>query len=171
MGPDQARADGGTAGAPGVALAQVVNPLLVVREHDLVFGTVFAGQASGSVTVTPSARTFYGGGVQSACLPATCTPPHPAAFRVQGEAGRSYHVGVPDTINAAGNLLDGGGSAAGLVVQRLTVETASRPGSGGNGVLDAVGVDRFTIGATLLVPGSLPAASYRATVPVIVTYG
>jgi len=53
----------------------------------------------------------------------------------------------------------------------LMVETSSTPGTGGSGRLDEAGQDRFMVGGTLQIPARLPAAHYRASVPVIVTYG
>ncbi|HQS68930.1 MULTISPECIES: DUF4402 domain-containing protein [unclassified Novosphingobium] len=168
--PAFARAD--QAVAAGSAQAEVVRPLLVTRERDLAFGGLFAGNLPGRVTVTAQAQTIYEGGVAAACAVDDCTRPHPASFLVSGEPGRSYQVSVPTAVEANGHLIGaGGGVAAALRVEGLTTDTLSRPGSGGNGRLSETGQDRFTIGGTLRIPARLPAASYRARIPVIVTYG
>lgn len=165
-------AAGISAEAFGNAQAEIVRPLLVAQEEDLVFGAVFAGNAPGRVTVTASARTIYQGGVQAACVQGACSLPHPARFVVKGEPGRSYRVEVPDSVQAIGNAIGGASApATTLTVSGLLVDTSSTPGSGGNGWLDEAGQDRFTVGGTIQIPARLPAANYRANVPVIVTYG
>lgn len=154
----------------GSAGADVVRPLVVSRETDLVFGTVFAGQVAGRVTVGADARTTYSGGVNPACVSTACIVPSPAMFGVRGEPRRSYHVHLPGQVLAQGSRIDGGGAAVALLVDDLEVTTAGAGVSGPDGILDGAGLDRFLIGGTLHVPAQLPAAHYRATVPIIVTY-
>lgn len=166
----EARADGRTASATGMAQAQVVAPLVAVREADLDFGAIFATAVPGTVMVTGAGGLAYGGGVQPACAPGACGNPHAARFAVNGEAGRAYLVSLPASVMATGTLADGGAAPA-LEVSELTVRSASRPGAGAGGQLDAAGRDRFEVGGTLHVPGGTPAASNRATVAVIVSYG
>lgn len=164
-----AHARGDTAQALGIAKAEVVRPLLIKQERDLVFGSIFAGDVPGRVTVTPQGRIVYEGGVASACTAGACSFAQPAAFVISGEPGRSYQVAIPPSVAASGDLA-GGGGAPQIMVDGLVIETASRPGSGGNGRLSETGEDQFTIGGVLRVPARLPAASYSARIPVIVTY-
>jgi len=164
-------AAGSSAEEQGRAQAEIVRPLVVTREQDLAFGAVFAGNVPGLVTVTASARVVYQGGVEAACVQGLCSAPHPASFLVRGEPGRSYRVEVPDSVQATGVLAGGSGPAAALTVAGLMVDTISTPGTGGSGSLDDSGQDRFTVGGTLQIPAQQPAANYRASVPVIVTYG
>lgn len=164
-----AHAHGVSAQALGSAQAEVVRPLLVKQESDLVFGSIFAGDIPGRVTVTPQGRIVYEGGVASACTAWACSFAQPAAFMISGEPGRSYQVAIPASVAASGNLV-GGGGAPQIMVDGLVVETASRPGSGANGQLNGTGEDQFTIGGVLRIPARLAPASYSARIPVIVTY-
>ncbi|MBU6267171.1 MAG: DUF4402 domain-containing protein [Sphingomonadales bacterium] len=166
-----AGASGLAATAAGQARAEVVAPLVVTREADLDFGAVLAGNSAGTVTVSSAGVASYGGGVDAACAGGGCAAVHAARFAVQGEGGRSYTIAVPDAVTAQGTALQVGDSAPPLTVGGLSVRSDSRPGDGAVGQLDAAGRDGFGIGGTLQVPAGVPAARYRATVPVTVTYG
>ncbi len=167
-----AHADGLSSSAGGEAAAQVVAPLIVTRESDLEFGAVFAGASPGAVSVSSRGGTTYSGGAQPACVAGACHSASAARFTVSGEAGRTYIVSVPTRITATGTLADGSGApAAPLSVNAIEASSASRRTEGPVGQLDAQGRDRFEVGGTLEVPAGLPSASYRATIPVIVTYG
>lgn len=166
-----AHAGGLTSTANGDAQAQVVAPLIVTRESDLEFGAVFAGGNAGTITVSPAGGTTFAGGAQPACVAEACFEARPAQFAVRGEAGRSYVVAVPLRITATGTITDGSGRAAmPLSVTAIEVRSASRPAEGPGGQLNLNGQDRFEVGGTLELPANLPSASYRATIPVIVTY-
>lgn len=163
---------GGLSGhADGTAQAQVVAPLTMTRQADLDFGSIFATTAAGTVAVSPDGSADYAGGAQSACLGGACAGPHPARFAVHGEPGRGYVIAVPATVVATGTMTDSGAAAPPLTVSALAARSASRPDAGPAGLLDAQGADSFDIGGTLMVPAGLPAARYRATIAVIVTYG
>lgn len=164
-------AAGSSATGEGRAEAQVVSPLVVTRQSDLEFGAVFAGASAGTVTVSSRDGTSYDGGAQPACVNGACHSAHAAEFSVRGEAGRIYLITVPGEIVATGTTTDGAGSAQPLSVSGIIVTSASRPADGATGQLDPQGHDRFDVGGTLELPANLPAASYRATIPVIVTYG
>jgi len=164
-------ANGQSATASGVGRAEVVAPLVVTRESDLDFGSILAGTRPGTVTISPAGVASYGGGVDSACAGADCAAGHAARFAVHGESGRSYTIAVPDSVIAEGTALQAGDAAPPLTVGGLGVRSDSRPSEGAAGQLDASGSDGFQVGGTLVVPPGVPAARYRATVPVTVNYG
>ncbi|MDR3439990.1 DUF4402 domain-containing protein, partial [Telmatospirillum sp.] len=60
-----------------------------------------------------------------------------------------------------------GATAPPLVVNGLTLRTTSGTGQPR---LDASGADRFEVGGTITLPADLPAAHYRASFAVIVSY-
>jgi hypothetical protein len=165
-----ALAGGRSATATGAAQAEIVAPLVVKREADLDFGAIFATTAPGTVMLGADGTWSYTGGAYPACAPGACGPLHPAAFDVAGEGGRAYLVTLPSAVTATGTTPQGT-AAPPLDVAGLTVRTASRPSAGPAGQLDATGHDRFQVGGTLHVPAGIPAASYRATIAVMVTYG
>lgn len=160
-----------TATATGHATATVVAPLQAVAVRDLDFGTVAVAVAQGgSVVVSPGGGSAaqYGGSARQACLSGPdCAVPHPALFRVQGEEGRDYRIAIPATVQARPES----GAGAALVVDQLTVRSASQPGAGAQGRLDPQGADSFEIGGTIRIPAGAEPARYRAQVEVLVTYG
>lgn len=167
-----AHAGGLSSSSSGEARAQVIAPLVVTRESDLEFGAVFAGSSPGTVIVSTRGEATYTGGAQPACVSGACFAVRAAQFAVRGEAGRSYVVAVPTRLTATGTTTDGSGrEAEPLAVVAIEVRSSSRPAEPAAGQLDAQGQDRFEVGGTLEMPANLPSASYRATIPVVVTYG
>ncbi|NMN06517.1 MULTISPECIES: DUF4402 domain-containing protein [unclassified Novosphingobium] len=155
--------------ATGEAQARVVAALSVDALDALDFGVV-VGRATtgGTVAVDPAGGApRYGGGAIAACgAGVPCAAAHPARFAVHGEAGRVYLVSVPESL-----VVSGDGQGPVLTVDALAV-LAHTPGPTGNaGLLDAQGADTFSVGGTLNVPADAPAARYRLTIPLIVTYG
>ena len=57
-----------------------------------------------------------------------------------------------------------------LLVDAITIRSASRPDSGATGQLDAAGQDTFALGGRLIVPADLPPARIVARITVIVAY-
>jgi hypothetical protein len=165
-----ALAGGLSATAIGTAQADIVAPLVARREADLDFGAIFATSAPGTVMLGADGAAAYTGGAHSACAPGACGSLHPAAFAVSGEGGRAYFVTLPSAVTATGTTPEGT-AAPPLDVAALSVRTASRPSAGPAGQLDETGRDRFEVGGTLRVPAGVPAANYRATITVMVTYG
>lgn len=158
------------ASASGIATANVISPLTATAVAELDFGTVAVALAQGgTVIVRPgTAGAHYTGSARQACQSGpSCATPHPALFRVGGEAGRNYLVSVPVQAIARPD----GGSGEGLPVDDLVVRSASRPTEGAVGRLGADGQDRFEIGGTIHIPAGAPPASYSATVAVVLTYG
>lgn len=164
-----AQTTGASATAEGQSTAHVVRPLTVAAARDLDFGMVVSSGA-GSVSVEPGeTEVRYGGGARKACVGADpCPQAHPARFAVSGEAGRSYRIAIPESLNIAGRR--SGGETPGLLVVTMTARTASRPGAGAEGTLDEAGTDTFEVGGTLELPAPLPPAHYTVPVTVIVTY-
>ncbi len=176
LAPAPALAGGSAASAAGVAAATVAGPVAVRQLADLDFGVVAADAGSaGAVVLAPGlASAAYGGGARRGCHGgADCPQPHAARFEVSGEAGRAYTIAAPENIAIAGDAAAAGNGAMPpvLQVEALRFRSASRPGAGGAGRLDAAGRDSFEMGGTLRVPAALPPARYRVSVPVIVTYG
>ena len=159
-----------TATATGSASAEVIAALVVTRTADLDFGTILASPAAGTVTVSPAGAVGFAGGARPACGAAACGGPHAARFLVRGEPGRAYTVVAPVQVIASGQAAaPGAATPQGLLVDDLTVQTASRGGAGGT--LDSGGDDSFNLGGTLRLPAGTPPARYRAVVPVTVIYG
>lgn len=152
--------------ASGAASAQIVAPLTVTGQTDLDFGTVVSSAQAGTVTVSATGATSIAGGVRAVC----CAVARPATFLVDGEPGRAYTVSVPADILAQGTATRGP-APPDLLVSDITISTASRPADNEGGVLDVAGRDSFSVGGTLHLPGNVPPAQYRATVPVVVIYG
>ncbi len=179
LAPSPAAAAGGTsATAQGAAEATIVQPIVVRVISNLDFGMLTASRTmGGTVTVDPAATNEaggarYGGGASPACLGGgACPQIHASHFAVHGEAARSYVVRAPANLVASGTLIGSvAGAAPDLVIETLTVRTASQPENGAAGTLDVNGQDYFSIGGTLVVPAGTSPAHYQATLPVIVTY-
>ena len=140
-----------------------------MQTADLDFGAIVSDRTQGgTVTIAPDGSgAAYAGGASA--VPGHA-PAHAAAFAVSGEAGRAYNVSAPDTLTITGEAL-GGGAAASLSISALSVRTTNRPASGPAGLLGADGTDSFEVGGTLILPAAATPAHYRASLPVIVTYG
>ncbi|WP_353228569.1 DUF4402 domain-containing protein [Novosphingobium sp.] len=159
-----ALASGTQSGANGVASATVIRPLGVIALTDMDFGTItHAPGAGGTVTVSPGvAGATFGGNAGAVCAGADCALPHAAGFAVSGEPLRNYSVQLPATITA-----HAAGGAPALNVGTLTMRFVS----GGTGPrLDQTGTDHFDVGGTITLPADLPAARYRASFVVVVSY-
>lgn len=167
-------ASGNSSAATGMASATIVQPIAVTTTADLDFGTV-ASDSTGLVDILPSqAAALYSGGAREACDSGACPATHAASFTVSGEAGRSYTITAPQSLSivpipvASAAHIDAVPPA--LLVDAITVRSASRPDSGATGQLDAAGQDTFAIGGRLIVPADLPAARIVARITVIVAY-
>ena len=165
--------------AAGAASATVVSPITVRQIADLDFGVIAAnGNSARSVTILPGvAAARYGGSARLACGgPDGCPAPHFASFEVIGEANRSYTISAPASVAVSGEPVR---STAGMAqssappvlrVEAIGMRSASRPDAGAAGRLDPAGRDRFDLGGTLRITGTMPPARYRVSIPVIVTY-
>ena len=171
-------ASGNSATATGMASATIVKPIAVATTADLDFGTV-ASTGTGLVDILPiNAAALYSGGAHDACDSAACaaapTATHAASFTVSGEAGRSYTITAPQSLSivpvpAASDARISAMPPA-LLVDAITIRSASRPDSGATGQLDAAGQDTFALGGRLIVPADLPPARIVARITVIVAY-
>ena len=169
-------ASGNSSAATGMASATVIQPITVTTTADLDFGTV-ASDTTGLVDILPATSpALYSGGAHDACnADSTCHATHAASFTVAGEAGRSYTITAPQSVSITPHPV--AGSAAGsdllppsLLVDAITIRTASRPDSGANGQLDGTGQDHFEIGGRLIVPAALSPARIVTQITVIVAY-
>jgi hypothetical protein len=162
-------AEASSATATGSASATVIQAISVVQEADLDFGVVASTpEQSASVTITAGNSVVrYGGGARQACKSNDkCPLPHAASLTVSGEPGRSYKVTAPESVGIAGS----DANAAALIVDKISLRTASRPGGSAAGLLDRAGKDRFDLGGTLHLPPGLVPARYRISVPVVASY-
>lgn len=153
--------------ASGRAEAQVVIPVRAVPRADLSFGATVVGvAAAGSVEVAPDGSPArYGDSAKAGCAGSSDCLPHRAVFDVSGEPRRSYRVVLPETVIANGTR-----TGVGLPVSELRMRSLNASSEAGGGWLDDTGRDRFFVGGTLRVPaGTLP-DTFRADLPVIVTY-
>ncbi|EGD57422.1 hypothetical protein Y88_3732 [Novosphingobium nitrogenifigens DSM 19370] len=155
--------------ATGVATASIVRPLTVTADADMDFGTItHAPRQSGTVTVSPgSAGASYGGAAGGICAGTACGDAHSAHFTVKGEPLRSYAIQLPSTVAALPDAAAAAKGAPSLQVGALTLHSASGTSEPR---LDAVGQDSFEVGGTLTLPADAPAAHYRATLTIMVTY-
>lgn len=171
--PDRVSAQGrATARAAGQALVTIVEPLSVAVISDLSFGYLVIGQGqSGTMRVAPEhADTGFGtavttGGIRQTCGESAGCMPHPASFRVAGEAGRQYHIALPAQVDAQGSQ-----SGFSLAVTDLQARSKSRPNEDARGLLDNDGRDQFDVGGTLHLPVGTPSDVYRAVITVTVHY-
>lgn len=154
--------------ATGQASARLIRPLILASLADLDFGLVRTSLSQdGSVIVSATGGSAsFTGGARPACEGAACPSPHPAAFSVSGEPGRTYAVSIAPVL-AISAATPGGRQ---LEVGRFTVSTLSRGNEGHMGLLDASGRDEFRIGGTLTLPSGLAPARYRRSLPVTVSY-
>lgn len=159
--------DGTTASEAGQARARVVTNLQVAALAELQFGAIIVGVSeTGAVTIGHGAgQATYLGSARSGCAEGGACAPHPARFRVSGEASRNYRITI-----GAGVLARGQAWGETLEVRELTVMSANLASTQGDGRLDAAGIDYFTIGGTLEVPAGTAPDIFRADLPVTVAY-
>jgi hypothetical protein len=125
----------------------------VTHTSNLGFGQIVATPVSGSVTGTPAGFRSSSGGV----LLGNGSGASVASVTVTGAPDRSYSITLP--------------SSAALVAgsRSMTADTfTSSPN--GSGRLGAGGTQQVTVGATLHVAASQPAASYSGVYAVTVSY-
>ncbi len=172
--PPALAASGNSDSATGMASATIVQPIAVTTTADLDFGQI-TSEATGVVDIMPAdAGALYSGGVREACAAGgSCPQPHAARFAVTGEAGRSYTITAPASLSIAprpAESFEATDLPPALLIEAITIRTASRPDSGANGVLDPGGQDHFSIGGRLIVPPALPPARVVAQIVVLVAY-
>jgi len=162
-------ASASTNSASGLASATVIQPITARQTADLDFGMLASGQATAGTVALAANGASYGGGAVQICGLAGCLAPHTAGFAVTGEAGHAYVVATPAQLAISG-ITEDGGAAPVLMVENLSVATASRPGAGAFGQIGDDGSDSFTVGGTLSLPATLQPARYHASFAVIVSY-
>ena len=151
----------------GQARAQVVTNLQVTPLADLQFGAIVVGVGEpGRVTIGAGAGpAIFLGSARSGCSDAGGCSAHPASFRVNGEASRTYRITITGIVQARGQAWGGT-----LEVSDLTLLSANMVNAAGLGQLDAAGLDHFTVGGTLEVPAGTTPDIFRAELPVTVSY-
>lgn len=153
--------------ASGRADAQVVIPVRAAPRTDLSFGAIVIGvAAAGSVVVAPDGSPArYVNAAKARCGGSSECMPHRAVFDVSGEPGRSYRVALPAKVIATGTR-----TGVGLPVSEIRMRSLNASSAVEEGRLNNAGRDSFFVGGTLRVPaGTLP-DTFRADLPVIVTY-
>ena len=157
--------DQNSASASGQAAASVVRSLSLLPLADLHFGAVaVSGQGDGQVTVG-AADVSFAGSARPACGQRADCAAHPALFSVSGEASRTYRITISAQVEARGQ-----NTGAALEVGNLTVDSANLANADGLGKLGLDGLDRFTVGGTLFVPGGTRPDTFRADLPVTIAY-
>jgi len=153
--------------ASGRATAQVVTPLRAVPRTDLSFGSLVVGvAAAGSVEVpADGSPARYVNTAKARCASGADCAPHRALFDVWGEPERSYRVALPEQVTAIGTR-----TGVGLPVGRIVMRSRNSSSPAGGGQLDNDGRDSFFVGGTLQVPAGTRPDTFRADLPVIVTY-
>jgi hypothetical protein len=145
-----------TATAQANATAKIITPIAISKVNDMVFGTVAASAAGGTVVLsTAGARSATGVGLGVA------TGVMAAQFTVTGDNGAAYSVTLPD--NATVTLTSA--NAVGETPMAVTDFTKSTAGT------LTGGTETFTVGATLhLNAAQAQATDYTGTFNVTVNY-
>ena len=131
-----------------------VDPVITLtRTSELGFGDVFTGSTPGTIILSPTgARSTTGGG-----LLGNFAAVEAAAFNVNGAAYATFAILLPTSMVMTGP----GGS--------MQVSTfLSSPN--GSGLLNAMGQQQLTVGATLNVAANQADGDYRGTFAVTVIY-
>jgi hypothetical protein len=126
----------------GVAVASVIEPLILAATQTMDFGTVASNSTGGTLSMDSA------GAVTSATLDVISATGSTLQFTIQGEAGQAY------TLNIADGVLSDGGSPANTMALTIT-------GNDDNGSLAASGVpETVTVTGDLTVGASQAAGSY-----------
>lgn len=151
----------------GVAQAEVVKPLSAIPLADLSFGSIAVGRdVPGQVRVAPDGGpAAYFNSARAQCSGQVDCAPHRASFEVVGEANRTYRVSLPRFVTARG-----ANTGAQLVVDELEVRSLNYPGAADGGWLDAEGRDLFFVGGTVNIPARTATDTFRAQLPITVSY-
>ncbi len=151
----------------GVAQAEVVKPLRAIPLADLSFGSIAASNnVAGRVSVAPDGSAVaYFNSRRARCSGQIDCAPHRASFEVSGEANRTYRVSLPRSLMARGAK-----TGARLIVDALQVRSLNHPGASNSGRLDTAGRDIFFIGGTLTIPAETVTDTFRAQLPITVSY-
>lgn len=160
-------ADTNTASAS--ATAEVITPITVAKNADLVFGNLVAG--NGNVTVsTDGTRTKTG----STALVATGSSPTAAKFTVSGQGSQTFSISTSGTST---QLSTGGGTpstmAFTLILDALSgLDAAAQDVTSGVDATGTLSNGKATIyaGGTVAVGASQAAGTYTGAISVTVDY-
>jgi hypothetical protein len=140
----------------GTASALILEPISIVADQDLEFGSIAAGSSSSDIKISTSgARSLEDG---DATL-YTSDPGQQGTFNVSGENSATYAITLPSNGDVT---LSGTGTA--LVVK----DFESDPGP--TGQLNTSGLQTINVGATVVVPVGQTAGSYSGQYEVTVNY-
>jgi hypothetical protein len=139
------------------ASAVIIEPITIVKNSDLNFGTIMRGAANSTVAVsTAGARTVTGGDVTLSSLAPVAAA---ASFTIDGSDGAAYTITVP---SGAINIAFG--------INTMSVDTWVTNPAGLTGNFPSPGTVSLLIGATLHVGAAQVSGSYSGTFNVSVDY-
>lgn len=132
----------------------IVTPIGITKSVDMDFGNIAVGVATAGTTIlsTDGSRSATGG----VTLPATNGSPKPAAFIITGADKYTYSISLPSSPIALT------GTTSGVTVGSFK----SNPNT--IGALTS-GTQTVTIGATLMIPASTAADTYKNSAGLSVT--
>lgn len=139
-----------------MASAAAAAPLAISNSEGLSFGRFAAGSGGSVVIAFSGARSATGGAVLISSGPGTA-----ARFEVSGDPNLTYSVTLP--ANGTASL-----SRAGANAMPLTNFSSSLGAS--SGLLNALGRQTLTVGASLSVGAGQPSGSYSGSFTVYVDY-
>jgi hypothetical protein len=142
--------------ATATASANIITPITIEKTTDMDFGNVAVSPVTaGTVQMSTSSVRTAGGGVT---LPAVSGTVAAAQFTVQGLAGSTYSISLP---NSSVSLSDGATHTM-IVDNFITLPTPT-------GVLNASGSQVISVGGTLNVDAAQAAGLYSNTTDLQVT--
>jgi hypothetical protein len=131
----------------------IITPIGITKAVDMVFGNIATNTASGTVVLgTDGTRTPNGG----AKLPASAGTVTAASFNVTGAGSYTYAISLPNSPIALS------GTTEGVTVGAFVSNPAP------TGTLSA-GTQTVNVGATLIIPASTVADTYKNTSGLCVT--
>jgi hypothetical protein len=131
----------------------IVTPIGITKSVDMVFGNIATTTASGTVVLgTDGVRTPNGG----VTLPASTGTVTAASFAVTGSGSYTYTISLP------GSPIALNGTTEGVTVGAFVSNPAP------TGMLSA-GTQTVNVGATLIIPASTAADTYKNTSDLRVT--
>jgi hypothetical protein len=150
--------------------AYAANPpmlaVYVVSQPELNFGTIEAGGAGGTVTISPVNKRAIEGNITVSDK----APFMRAELKINGQPGESYRVHLPQTLYfTAENNVYGDGEYE-LKVTNLKSYSATAQKEGKGGTINENGEDTLYIGGVLNVPKNTLPGNYSGYIPVEVYY-
>ncbi|MFT7386400.1 MAG: hypothetical protein ACI82E_001165 [Nonlabens sp.] len=145
--------------------AKLIQPMTLIQDSPLHFGTINLLTGAGGDVVLPSnsiTRTFDAGVASGIVAPA----PTNAAYSVTGTKNVAYALTLPATIVVSEALVP----ANTMTISALSARFKDATGDAVTSILSPTGTDSFTVGGTLTVAASQNAGVYAGTFNVSVDY-